>query len=117
MVAAMFLGMLILMPPAGWLFSALGTSWSELSPAMSLFGMAVTMALPMAAWMQYRGHAWRPNIEMVASMLIPAFIVMALLAAHVVVSGGPVMVFEHVAMLAAMLIAMLVRRDEYAAAH
>jgi hypothetical protein len=84
---------------------------------MSLFGMAVTMALPMAAWMRYRGHAWRPNIEMVASMLIPTFVVMALLATHIARSGGPVMVVEHGAMLAAMLIAMLVRRDEYTAAH
>ena len=30
----------------------------------------------MVVWMRYGGHAWRPNIEMAASMLIPAFVVM-----------------------------------------
>jgi hypothetical protein len=38
--------------------------------------MALTMTVPMVASMRYRGHAWRPNIEMAASMLIPTFAVM-----------------------------------------
>jgi hypothetical protein len=71
MVVVMFLGMFILMAPTGMLFSAFGTSWSRLSPAMNTFAMALTMTVPMVAWMRYRGHAWRPNIEMAASMFIP----------------------------------------------
>ena len=58
MVVVMFAGMVVLGAPAGWLFSALGTSWSRLSPALMLFAMAVTMTVPMVAWMRYRGHAW-----------------------------------------------------------
>jgi hypothetical protein len=116
MVAAMFLGMLVLMPPAGALFSALGTSWSDLSPALSLFAMTVTMALPMAAWMRYRGHAWRPNLEMVGSMFAPTLVLMGLLGANVVRDGGAVTGMEHPAMLAAMLGAMLLRRDDYSGA-
>lgn len=114
MVAAMFLGMFLLMPPAAVLFSALGTSWSDLSPAVNLFAMTVTMAVPMAAWMRYRGHAWRPNLEMVGSMFAPALVLMGLFATNVVHSGGPVAAMEHPAMLAAMLGAMVLRRDEYA---
>ena len=117
MVAAMFLGMVLLGVPAGWLFAALGTSWDGLSPAMMLFAMTVTMSVPMAAWMRYRGHAWRPNFEMAASMLIPTFVVMALLWAGVASSSGAMMVPEHAAMLACMLLAMLLRRDEYSAHH
>src|SRR5262249_31835713 len=70
MVAVMFLGMYVLMAPAGWLLGAFGTSSSHLSPAMNTFLMAMTMTGPMVAWMRYRGHAWRPTVEMAASMLI-----------------------------------------------
>jgi hypothetical protein len=115
MVVVMFLGMFVLMPPTGWLLSVFGTSWSDLSPAMNDFMMALTMTVPMVAWMRYRGHAWRPNAEMAASMLIPAFAVMALLSAGVAKSGA-LMVPEHVGMLACMLAAMLVRREEYSCA-
>lgn len=114
MVAVMFAGMYALMAPAGWLLGALGTSWSDLSPAMYTFAMALTMTLPMVPWMRYRGHAWRPNLEMAASMLIPTFAVMAVLWAGV--AKGGLMVPEHAGMLACMLIAMLFRRDEYSCA-
>jgi hypothetical protein len=114
MVVVMFAGMFVLMTPAGWLSSAFGTSWSRLSPAMHVFAMAVTMTVPMVAWMRYRGHAWRPNVEMAASMLIPTLVVMGVLWAGIAKSG--LMVPEHAGMLACMLIAMLLRRDEYSCA-
>jgi hypothetical protein len=47
-------------------------------------------------------------------MLIPTFAAMALVGTSVM-SSGQVMIVEHVAMLAGMLIAMLLRRDEYSA--
>jgi hypothetical protein len=115
MVFVMFAGMLVLMAPAGWLFGAFGTSWSRLSPAMNVFAMALTMTVPMVAWMRYRGHAWRPNLEMAASMLVPTFAVMAVLSAGAATTGA-LMVPEHVGMLLCMLVAMLARRDEYACA-
>ena len=116
MVAAMFIGMLALSKPADLLFSALGTRTSSQHPAMMLFSMGVTMTVPMIAWMRFRGHAWRPTNEMAASMLIPTLAAMALAAAGVM-NGGALMGIEHVAMLAGMLIAMLLRRDEYSGGH
>lgn len=113
MVAVMFIGMFALMAPAGWLFGAFGTSWSRLSPALNVCAMALTMTVPMVGWMRVRGHAWRPNAEMAASMLVPTLAVMALLAAGVGTTGS-LMVPEHVGMLGCMLAAMLLRRDEYA---
>jgi hypothetical protein len=112
MVAAMFLGMAVLGVPAGWLMSAVGVS-SE-APTPMLLSMAVTMTLPMVAWMRFRGHGRRANAEMSASMLLPAAAVIALLEAHVFAYSGAVMVVEHVAMLASMLAAMLLRPAEYA---
>jgi len=83
---------------------------------MMVLVMAVTMTAPMVAWMRFRGHAWRPTAEMAASMVLPALAAMAL-AWTVVTAVGTLMVVEHAAMLAAMLVAMLVRRDEYMGAH
>ena len=70
------------------------------------------MTIPMVAWMRYRGHRWQPSLEMAASMIIPTLVAIALLAADVL-SFGALMGLEHVAMLVGMLVAMLLRLDEY----
>ena len=120
MVAAMFLGMAVLGVPAGWAFGAAGTSWSELgsdAPGLMLLAMAATMTAPMVGWMRYRGHGWRANTEMSASMLVPTFAAIALLEASVVDDIGVLVVAEHVAMLLGMLGAMLLRPAEYTHHH
>jgi uncharacterized membrane protein YdfJ with MMPL/SSD domain len=116
MVAAMFLGMFVLGMPTGWLLGAFGTNVSKLGPAAMVFEMAVTMTVPMVAWMRYRGHAWRPSVEMAGAMFVPALALMGLLWAGVVTGLGVPMVIEHVGMLALMLVAMLLRRDQYSGA-
>jgi hypothetical protein len=116
MLVAMVLGMVILGTPATFALSAAGTSMSELHndlPALMLFGMAVTMTVPMVAWMRYRGHGWPASAEMSASMFVPAFGVIALLWGGLVEDIGALMLIEHVAMLPSMLVAMLLRREEY----
>jgi hypothetical protein len=115
MVVVMFLGMFVLMAPTGWVFGAFGTSWSRLSPAMNVFVMAMTMTAPMVGWMRYRGHTWRANVEMAAAMLIPTFAVIGVISTGA--AQGTLTVPEHAGMLSAMLVAMLLRRDEYSGAH
>jgi hypothetical protein len=82
------------------------------APALLFAGMALTMTIPMVALMRYRGHAWRPCWEMSASMILPAVAAIGLLWAEVG-SVGVLMTLEHVAMLPAMLVAMLLRPEEY----
>ena len=118
MVVAMFLGMAVLGVPAGWALGAAGSSWSELdsnAPALMLLGMAATMTIPMVAWMRYRGHGWRANTEMAASMVLPTLAAIGVLAAGLM-SIDTVLVGEHVVMLLGMLSAMLLRREEYSGA-
>jgi hypothetical protein len=74
--------------------------------------MAATMTIPMVAWMRYRGHGWKPTLEMAASMIAPTLIAIALLAAGAM-SFGALMGLEHIAMLLGMLVAMVLRADEY----
>jgi hypothetical protein len=119
MLVAMVLGMVVLGTPASLALGAAGMSMSELHndlPALMLFGMAVTMTVPMVAWMRYRGHGWPASAEMSASMFIPAFATIALLWGGLVEDIGALMLIEHVAMLPAMLVAMLLRREEYSGA-
>ena len=116
MVAAMFLGMGVLFAPALVALAAAGVSSAELrsdAPALLLLGMGVTMTIPMVAWMRYRGHGWAASNEMAASMLIPTAGVIALLGAGLVDDIGALLMVEHVVMLPSMLVAMLLRRDEY----
>src|SRR5688500_7195493 len=116
MVVAMFAGMLVLGVPAEGVLRAVGGSSSELereAPALMLLGMAFVMTVPMVAWMRYRGHGWRPNAEMAASMFLPTFGVIGVLAAGLVDDVMLLMSIEHVVMLPSMLVAMLLRRDEY----
>jgi hypothetical protein len=115
MVVAMFLGMAVLGVPAGWGLGAVGSSWSELNtnaPALMLLGMAVTMTVPMVGWMRSRGHGWRANAEMSASMLVPTAAAIGVLQAGLL-DIGVLLVVEHVVMLLAMLGVMLLRPAEY----
>jgi hypothetical protein len=121
MLVAMFLGMAVLGTPALLALGAAGVSSAELradAPALLLLGMGLTMTVPMVAWMRHRGHGWPASNEMAASMLIPTAGVIGLLGAGLVDDVGTLLMVEHVVMLPSMLIAMLMRRDEYShAAH
>ena len=106
MLLAMFAGMLVLWMP----LVALGR---PSSPELELLGMAFAMTVPMVAWMRYRGHGWAPAWEMAAAMFIPSFAAIGLLWAGVIEDGHTPMMIQHVAMFPAMLVAMLLRRNEY----
>src|SRR3954465_8489143 len=110
MVIAMLAGMVVLGAPAG-----LVIDYGQTVPMLA--AMAVTMTVPMAGWMRFRGHGWAPTAEMSAAMIVPAGGVIALFAADLVTDAGALIALEHVVMLAAMLGAMLLRRDEYAHYH
>ena len=109
MVAAMFLGMAILGLPADRALDALGATSDE----FMFLGMATTMTVPMVGWMVYRGHGWRANVEMSASMFVPTFAVIGVLSAGLLTSIGVLMAVEHVAMLLAMAGVMLLRPAGY----
>src|SRR5215210_9332936 len=115
MVVVMFAVMIVLGLPGEAALQAIGSGSSELrraAPSLVFLGMAATMTIPMVAWMRYRGHRWQPTLEMAASMVIPTLVAIVLLAAGVL-SFEALMGLEHVAMLLGMLVAMLLRVDEY----
>lgn len=117
MVVAMFAGMIVVGLPAGLALSGLGIELANDAPAAMLLGMGITMTVPMVAWMRYRGHGWGASNEMAASMMIPTFGVVALLAAGLVVETGTLLAIQHVVMFPAMLAVMFLRVEEYTHAH
>ena len=77
MVVAMYAGMLVLGMPLDRALDAAGAD----THAVALLNMAVVMTVPMVAWMRWRHrHGWRPCLDMAASMFLPTFAAMALLA-------------------------------------
>jgi hypothetical protein len=120
MIVAMVLGMVVLGLPAEWALRAAGSSSHRLmtdAPAIAFLGMATMMTVPMLGWMRYRGHGRRANAEMAASMFLPSLGAIVLLATDALADAGAAMVLEHAVMLPAMLVAMLLRLDEYTGAH
>jgi hypothetical protein len=120
MVAAMFLGMLVLGVPAVIALGALGievSDWRADAPALLFLGMTVTMTVPMVAWMRYRGHGWAPAADMTAAMFLPSFAAIGLLWAGLVTDTHALLMIQHIAMGPAMLVAMLLRRHEYTGHH
>ena len=119
MVIAMFAGMIVLGIPGEAALRGLGYSSSELqadAPAVALLAMATIMTVPMVGWMRRMGHGWQPCGEMAASMYLPTFAVIAMMGAGALDFMGA-MGLEHVLMLPAMLVAMLLRRAEYSCDH
>jgi hypothetical protein len=116
MLIAMFLGMFVLGAALAVPLGALGVDvgdWRSEAPELMLLGMAFTMSVPMVAWMRHRGHGWAPAWEMTAAMFVPSVAAIALLWAGAVVDSGALMAIQHSAMFPAMLVAMLLRLDEY----
>jgi hypothetical protein len=107
MVIAMFVGMGV--------FAGAGAAveFEVEGTALLLLWMAFTMSAGMVAWMRYRGHGWAPCLEMTAAMFVPSLAAIALLGIGLVESEGALMGIQHAGMFPAMLVAMLLRRDEY----
>ena len=117
MVVAMFAGMLVLGGAAVVLLGLDTGSLYDDAPAVGLTGMALTMTIPMVAWMRHRGHGWPASWEMTASMFVPTLVAIALLWSGALESGHTAMGIQHVIMFPAMLAVMFLRLDEYTGAH
>jgi hypothetical protein len=111
MVVAMFLGMGVLLPPLGAALRTAGTSLHD-SDVLMISAMALTMTVPMIAWMRYGRHGWPVCADMAAAMVIPTLSVLALLWSGLVADLGTLLLIEHLAMLPSMLL----HRDEYTGA-
>ena len=105
MVLAMVAGMIVLGPPIGAIVGD--------GETLMLLNMGFSMTVPMVAWMRFRGHGWQVTLEMAASMVLPTIAAVVLFSGGIVGDFDAVLLAEHVVMLAAMALAMLLRPSEY----
>ncbi len=113
MFAAMWIGMAAGRPVFLAITGLSSTSQaSRLYPAQSVLSMALSMTVPMVAWMLIRGHGWRNSAEMGAAMLVPAIPFIILCSLHVL-GGGPANGVYMMLSTLAMIGLMAYRRDVY----
>jgi hypothetical protein len=112
MVIAMFVGMMVLGPIWRLVYTPLGAVGFFTRVDVAALVMATNMTIGMTAWMVFRRHRSAPIAEMAAAMYVP-FLVLLVPYWLGVLSGDLVMSLGHLLMLPAMLLAMVLRRDEY----
>jgi hypothetical protein len=117
MVGAMLVGMAVLGMVVRVICTALGHS-DFLLDHVGLRAplMAANMTIGMAVWMRHRGHDWDAITEMGGAMFVPLVVLIGPFWVGVL-SADALLVWMHVLMLPAMVIAMRHRRDEYAQGH
>jgi flagellar biosynthetic protein FliP len=113
MAIVMLVGMAVLAIPARWASGAMLPWLDADDPGLMIARMALIMTLPMVLWMRWRGHRSAPCLEMALAMIAPAVGVILLQRAGLVEGLSLLMTLEHVAMFAAMFVAMVARPDEY----
>jgi peptidoglycan/LPS O-acetylase OafA/YrhL len=74
------------------------------------------MVVAMTGWMGFRGHPVRPIMEMSAAMYVP-FLLLLVPLWHGQINEHTFVLGAHVLMLLGMLLAMLVRLEEYVGHH
>jgi hypothetical protein len=85
---------------------------ARFSPEAFAAAMAISMTVPMVAWMRIRRHTWRLSAEMAGAMLVPIALLIIVcsigLLPHTILIPA-----THILMVPAMLGAMLYRWRDY----
>jgi hypothetical protein len=82
------------------------------TPEFSTLVLAVNLALPMIAWMRFRGHEWRPTLEMAVAPVVLG--VLLIVAGWLdIIPRNEVFELETSLACLSMLIPMLFRLDLY----
>jgi hypothetical protein len=86
------------------------------SPEVAVLVIGFILALPMLAWMRFRGHEWRPTVEMASTTIVLAILLVGLGWLGILAKTS---LIEWMRTLACpvMIIPMLFRLDEYTAHH
>jgi hypothetical protein len=88
----------------------------ERFPELSVLVIGFTLSLPMTAWMRFRGHEWRPTLEMASTTIVLGIVLVGLGWFGVLSKSS---LFEWMTRLACpvMIIPMLFRLDIYTSHH
>ena len=117
MCIAMCVGGIILNILFFWGAAQLGyPNLFERFPEFSLLMVGINLAIPMAAWMRFRGHDWRPTLEMASTSIILPILLIGTAWLDIIPEGSQLGLLKKLAC-PVMLIPMLFRLDLYAGHH
>ncbi|MDQ3911457.1 MAG: hypothetical protein M3305_06770 [Actinomycetota bacterium] len=86
------------------------------APAFSTLALAINFTLPMVGWMRFRGHGWRPTLEMGGTSMVLGIVLIA--AGWVgLIPVGNIFGLEASLCCPAMLVPMLFRLGLYTEGH
>lgn len=88
----------------------------EKFPQFSLLLVGVNLSIPMIAWMRFRGHEWRPTLEMASTSIILPVVLIGATWLSLIPESSQLPLLKQLAC-PVMLIPMLFRLDLYAANH
>jgi len=112
MVAAMFVGMVVLGVAVRGALALSGVGYPAQYPELAALEMATSMSVGMVVWMRHRGHTWAGTLEMAGVMYVATVPLFPLLWLGVL-SSDSLHLVEHAAMLPLMYLVMLRRRAEF----
>jgi hypothetical protein len=115
MLAAMFVGMVVLGAAVRGVLALAGLEFPAQYPELAALEMAFDMSVGMVVWMRRRGHGWASTLEMAGAMFTPAVALVPLLWLGLL-AGDSLLMVEHAVMLPLMFLVMLRRRGEYGGA-
>ena len=116
MVIAMIVGMVVFGAIVWGIFGLFGHSDLRHYAGLRAFIMVANMIVGMSLWMRLRRHSWAAIGEMAGAMFVPYAVLIGPFWAGAL-SGSALLVAIHILMLPLMIVAMLHRREEYAAGH
>ena len=85
-------------------------------PEVTVIVIGLILSLPMTAWMRFRGHEWRPTLEMASTTIVLGIVLVTLGWLGILLRSS---LFEWMTRLACpvMIIPMLFRLDVYTGHH
>jgi hypothetical protein len=93
------------------------TDLPQRAPELTVLIIAINLSLPMAAWMRFRGMAWRPTLEMSGATMVAGLLLIAGYRRGIIAQDSLMELQTGILACPLMLAVMLVRFPLYSTSH
>ncbi len=93
------------------------TDLPQRAPELTVLIIAINLSLPMAAWMRFRGMAWRPTLEMSGATMVAGLLLIAAYWLGIIAKSSLMGLQTGILACPLMLAVMLVRFPLYSTSH
>jgi hypothetical protein len=93
------------------------TDLPQRAPELTVLIIAINLSLPMAAWMRFRGMAWRPTLEMSGATMVAGLLLIVGYRLGIIAQSSLLELQTGILACPLMLAVMLVRFPLYSTSH